>query len=96
VGSNLANGLFHFNGSLSQFGFAFFAHGLGMGKGMGSNHHPFCIFFLEFHLPFLLFLLFLLFFGLSWIRKEAMEIFNNFFTTKKQNLGKKPFGNLLV
>jgi hypothetical protein len=31
VGSNLANGLFHFNESPFSFGFVCFAHGLGMG-----------------------------------------------------------------
>jgi hypothetical protein len=31
-------------GSPSHFGFVCFAHGLGMGKGMGSNHHPFLFF----------------------------------------------------
>jgi hypothetical protein len=64
-----------------SFGFVCFAHGLGMGKGMmGSNHHPFCFFALSFIFLFFFFLFFLD----SWIRKEAMEIFNNLFTTKNK------------
>ncbi len=68
--------------------------GWGWARGWVQIHHPFLFFCLEFHLPFLL--LFSLFFGLSWIRKEAMEIFNNFFTTKNKIWFKKTFGNLVV
>jgi len=86
VGSNLANGLFHFNGSPSHLVLFVLHMGWGWAKGMGSNHHPFCFFCLEFHFPFLFFFFF---FGLSWIRKEAMEIFNNFFTTITKSSKKK-------
>jgi hypothetical protein len=43
---------------LLSFGFVCFAHGLGMGKGMGSNHHPFCFFASSFICLFFFFLFF--------------------------------------